>query len=67
MAAAAKTTLVKRRNALADALPQGYKNLRPLQGRLARQTRCVLCGEWTAADDYNPARCAPCVSTGRLL
>ena len=65
----AANTLVKRRNAQAgvNARRATYKDLRPLQGSLSRQARCVCCGEWVQAADYNPARCEPCTAAGALF
>ena len=62
-----KTTRVKRRNEAAAAWTAAYKDTRPLQGKLDRNTRCVVCREWTAAADYNPARCGQCTGAGRLV
>ena len=65
---------VKKRNAQARELAAGrsaaarrYRDTAPLQGTLARHSRCVVCQEWVEMGDYNPARCAACAEGGHLF
>ena len=57
-----KPTLINRRNVQAaiNFLDPKYQDTTPLQGKVRRTTRCIVCGDWRNAPDWKPVTCEDC-------